>query len=472
MLPTVNNYRVYPAVVKADAETAMTLAAAERAFFFFEDEEYTLTLIAVDGDELDYHEPVTHRKITVKAHEGVLRFSCAFSGEGAHIIFIHKGEKKLGEVNLYALKEDLYALMPYRADFHTHSFRSDGKRDPAALAGHFREQGYDLFALTDHNRYYPGGEIDEAYEGLSLGISRVKGEEVHAPGCVAHIVHVLGERSVAEDYLADMEGYQKEVAEKYLPRVPADVPEEYRERYAIASWVTDRIHAAGGLAIFPHPYWRPNPSRVYNVRNELARILLKSGMFDAYELVGGMKQDGVNISVALWQELVSARYDIPIVGSSDVHGVNGSANFPNYFTLCFAESKDPSHIKKAILERNTVAVEATGYEYQREYRAYGKHRLVAYAQFLFAHFFPHYQRLAQGEGVAMRAYAMGEAPAALVTMQAALAEEYRARFFGRKAPVLPTKDMLAFEDKWRARHMEGPDTKGSSLFTGVVTRQI
>ena len=472
MLPTVNNYRVYPAIVKADAETAMTLAASERAFFFFEDEEYTLTLIAVDGDELDYHAPVSHRTVTVKAHEGVLRFSCAFSGEGEHIIFIHKGEKKLGEVNLYALKEDLYALTPYRADFHAHSFRSDGKRDPAALAGHFREQGYDLFALTDHNRYYPGGEIDEAYEGLSLGISRVKGEEVHAPGCVAHIVHVLGERSVAEDYLADMEGYQKEVAEKYLPRVPADVPEEYRERYAIASWVTDRIHAAGGLAIFPHPYWRPNHSRVYNVRNELVRILLKSGMFDAYELVGGMKQDGVNISVALWQELVSAGYDIPIVGSSDVHGVNGSANFPNYFTLCFAESKDPSHIKKAILERNTVAVEATGYEYQREYRAYGKHRLVAYAQFLFAHFFPHYQRLAQGEGVAMRAYVMGEAPAALVTMQASLAEEYRARFFGRCAPVLPTKDMLAFEDKWRARHMEGPDTKGSSLFTGVVTRQI
>ena len=472
MLPAVNNYRIYPTVVKADAETALTLAASERAFFFFEDEEYTLTLIAVDGDELDYHAPVSHRKMTVKAHEGVLRFSFSFGGEGEHIIWIHKDEKKLGEVHLYSLKDDLYALMPYRADFHVHSFRSDGKRDPAALAGHFREQGYDLFALTDHNRYYPGGEIDEAYDGLSLGISRIKGEEVHAPGCVAHIVHVLGERSVAEDYLADMEGYQKEVAEKYVPLVPAEIPEEYRERYAIASWVTDRIHAAGGLAIFPHPYWRPGESRVYNVRNEFARILLKSGMFDAYELVGGMKQDGVNLSLALWQELLASGYDIPVVGSSDVHGVNGSANFPHYFTLCFARSKDPAHIKKAILEKSTVAVEATGYEYQREYRAYGKHRLVAYAQFLFAHFLPHYQRLAQGEGVAMRAYAMGEAPAALVTMQAALAEDFRDRFFGRLAPVLPTKDMLAFEDKWRARHLEGPDTKGSSLFTGVITRQI
>ena len=181
MLPAVNNYRIYPTVVKADAETALTLAASERAFFFFEDEEYTLTLIAVDGDELDYHAPVSHRKMTVKAHEGVLRFSFSFGGEGEHIIWIHKDEKKLGEVHLYSLKDDLYALMPYRADFHVHSFRSDGKRDPAALAGHFREQGYDLFALTDHNRYYPGGEIDEAYDGLSLGISRIKGEEVHAP---------------------------------------------------------------------------------------------------------------------------------------------------------------------------------------------------------------------------------------------------------------------------------------------------
>ena len=75
-------------------------------------------------------------------------------------------EKVLQKFNVFSVGEDLYGLTPLKGDLHSHSYRSDGKRDPADLAGHFREQGYDFLALTDHNRYYPGGEIDDVFKDV------------------------------------------------------------------------------------------------------------------------------------------------------------------------------------------------------------------------------------------------------------------------------------------------------------------
>lgn len=473
MLPAPSNYTVWPCIVPSEKKTEMVIAPVERAFLLREGEEYTVTLIPVNGDEPDYYNVSAFETLSVVASNGVLRFTYAFEGEMEHLIILSQGEKKLQEMAVYSLREDLYALLPLKGDFHGHSYRSDGRRDPAALAGHYREQGYDFFSLTDHNRFYPGGEVDEVYAGVDMGFTRVRGEEVHAPTSIVHIVHVGGKESVTETYVLDRERYEAEIAE-YEKKVPAHVPAQYAFRYARAMWATDRIHAAGGLAIFPHPYWRPGKSRVHNVCDEFAAILLKSGMFDAYELIGGMGQVGNNRSVALWSELRAQGLKIPVVGSSDVHPIEKSSTFPHVFTICFAKKNANDEIIAALKQGLTVAVEAVGDEYNRQYRCYGELRLVSYAQFLLKYYFPNLQRLCQGEGVMMRAYAMNEAPAALVEGMAQVSRDYTARFMGRKAPVLPDADMLAFEDKWRKVHLErGPITKGGQVYnTDVVTRQI
>lgn len=142
---------------------------------------------------------------------------------------------------------------------------------------------------------------------------------------------------------------------------------------------------------------------MHNVCSDFARILLKSGMFDAYEVVGGMGQLGVNLSVALWNDLRAEGCRIPVVGSSDVHSIAKSFVFPHLFTVCFAEANENDAIISAVKNGLCVAVEATGTEYERHYRCYGSLRLVTYAQFLLNHYFPHYTRVCQGEGVAMRA---------------------------------------------------------------------
>lgn len=462
MLPIPENYAIYPSVLPVGRKMEMIISPLERAFLFADGEEFIITAIQTDGNEDNYETLLSHKSFPVTAQDGVIRFSYTYPDEGQYLFWLIREEKKIAELYVYALEEDLYALTPLKGDFHSHSVRSDGKRDPAALAGHYREQGYDFFALTDHNRFYPGGEVDEAYAGVNLGITRIRGEEVHAPESNVHIVHVGGKSSVADLYFHHQEEYAEEIA-VYESRVPADIPEMYRYRYARAMWATDRIHEAGGLAIFAHPYWQPKNVRVHNVRDQLAKRFLTSGLFDAYELVGAMGQVGINRSINLWADLRSEGLKISIVGSSDAHGLEKSATFSHTFSICFAEKNENDAIIDAVRAGMNVAVEAVGNEYDRQYRCYGNLRLVSYAHFLLQNYFPKRQRICQGEGTAMRAYLMGEVDAAMLEAQVAYSGAYRDRFLGRIPPVLPSQAIRDFESRALAVHATGPITKGSRI---------
>lgn len=471
MLPTAKNYRVTPAIVPAGKMTRVRIVPNERAFIFFDGAAYRISIICADDDETNYFTPTTKHPVDVIASDGILSFEYTFDREQEYLLLLERDEKKVAEFFIYSLKEDLYRLTPLRGDFHAHSYRSDGRRDPAALLGHFREQGYDFMALTDHNRYYPGYEMDDAYQGVKLGITHIPGEEIHFPGCMIHTVHVGGSSSVTALYCNDEEGCRAE-ADAYIEKVPADIPEVYRERYSRLMWITDRIHEAGGVAIFPHPYWKPGASRVFNVREEFARLILKSGLYDAYELIGGMGQVGVNFSVNLFSELRAEGLKMPVVGSSDVHAVVGAPTFPHYFTVCFAEDNSIEAIIAALRQGKTVAVEATGDEYERHYRCYGELRLVYYAQFLLTNYFPKLQRFTVGEGVAMLNYLMGDSPASLIEAQAEQTLAFKDEFFGRCEPKPISGDILEFENKWREVQLAGPRGKGSAANTEKLTRQI
>ena len=461
MLPTPQTFSIYPSVIPADKTTLMTIVPNEKAFIIQDGKEYQIKVIAVNSDE-NYYAPETHKIYDVTAHDGILTFEHHFEGEQEHTVLLIREEKVRQTFTVYSLYEDLYSLKPLKGDLHSHSCRSDATRDAAAQFGHYREHGFDFAALTDHNRYYPGQEYDEAFEGINTGITRVMGEEVHCPGSVLHTVHVGGKESIANRYIHNREQYEADVAE-YMKKVPENIPEKYKSRYAKAMWLTDAIHEVGGLAIFAHPYWKPGSSKMYNVCDEFAKILLMSGMFDAYELVGGMGQIGISRSIALWSELRAEGLKISVVGSSDQHTLENST-FNHYFTVCFATENTNDAIISAVKNGLSVAVEATGDGYARQNRCYGSLRLVSYAHFLLNNYFPKLQRLGEGVGVAMRAYYMEDADASLIESQAALLEKFSARFFGKMPPVLPTESMMTFENKWREVQLtQGPLTRGSSV---------
>ncbi|MBR2370630.1 MAG: hypothetical protein IKA82_01290 [Clostridia bacterium] len=475
MLPTPRNYIIRPAIAEVGKTTHFYVIPTERCFLFVNDKEYDVLIIHTHGDEGIPGKRLCRSKFTVKASGGVLEFDYTFEDEQEHLIIVSRPEDPATawEMRVYSVKSDLYGLRPMKGDLHTHSYRSDGRRDPAALAGHLREQGYDCFALTDHNRFYPGGEIDEVYEGVNTGMCRIIGEEIHTPGSPVHIVRIGGEnKSVTEQYVLDLDGYYKAI-EEYLTRVPENIPESYKERYARALWATDRVHELGGIAILPHPYWYPKTQLVFNLCDDFVKTLLRSGMFDAYELFGGMQVDGCNRSVNMWNELRIEGIDVPVVASSDVHNLERSAHFPHKFTVCFVEEPTSEGVKNAVKKGLSVAIEAVGTEYDRQHRCYSSLRLVSYTQFLLREYFFPLQKLSHGVGIAMRAYAIEGAPKELVELQQNTVEGFMDVFFGRTKPKLPSAEMMEFEERWRDVHIKrGPITKGGDILGTVVSRQI
>ena len=141
MLPTPENYAIYPSVLPVGRVMEMIISPLERAFLFADGEEWTITAIQTNGNEDNYDTLCSHKSFPVTAKEGVIRFTYTYEEEGQYLFWLIREEKRIAELFVYALEEDLYALTPLKGDFHSHSVRSDGKRDPAALAGHFREQG-------------------------------------------------------------------------------------------------------------------------------------------------------------------------------------------------------------------------------------------------------------------------------------------------------------------------------------------
>ena len=138
MLPTTFNYNVWPSVIIADKVSRMTITAAERAYMIPDGEVFTLKIVSVNTDE-NYYEPSEYKTLEVSAEGGALSFDFEFVGEGEHLIQLISEDRVIDSFVVYSLYEDLYERIPLKGDLHSHSCRSDGSRDAASQAGHYRE---------------------------------------------------------------------------------------------------------------------------------------------------------------------------------------------------------------------------------------------------------------------------------------------------------------------------------------------
>jgi predicted metal-dependent phosphoesterase TrpH len=116
--------------------------------------------------------------------------------------------------------------VPYLFDLHCHSFFSaDGVSSPEALVASARRKGLHGFAMTDHNTC-------EAVDYLiAKGLMRADGLPV--------------------DGFLIIPGVEVTTDEGHLLCLGATLPNMKGEP---AAKVVDQIHAAGGLAVPPHPY--------------------------------------------------------------------------------------------------------------------------------------------------------------------------------------------------------------------------
>ncbi|MBQ7839046.1 MAG: PHP domain-containing protein [Lachnospiraceae bacterium] len=355
--------------------------------------------------------------------DGCIRFSHIFPEESEYLIRINRSGRTAAELSVYALAEDMRGRYPYRGDLHMHTCRSDGSQSPAVVVANYRRHGYDFTVISDHGRYYPSLEAIDAYQDVPVEMNIVAGEEIHLPGNDIHIVNFgsdysvnglleCSDQSMESDRRALIDNPPPVLSEaQYREEVDAlaetlDIPKGIEKyNYASSVWAFNHIRKGGGLAIYPHPYWKC--SGPYHVPETLNAFMTQTHPFDAFEVLGGenyYQQNGFQTLQYYEDRAKGIHY--PIVGSTDSHNsiAEDNRNALVCSTFVFAMENEKDALVAAIKDEYSVAVDTIS----KEYRLVGDFRLAKYTRFLLDEFTPLHDELCFEEGRLMKAYVTGD----------------------------------------------------------------
>lgn len=315
----------------------------------------------------------------LRAEDGALRLDIDLPQEDRWLCTIlHRGEK-LEQFEIYSLESDLFGLTPFKGDNHMHTCFSDGRESPEYRAANCCRRGYDYCVITDHSCYSASLIAKEMVDRLHIPYMAIPGEEIHAPGNKVHIISLGADSGVTEWYQDDPEGYDRAVRER-METIAEPMSEEDKWMAASSLEIFDRIHERGGAAIFCHPCWIAGGTLQHS--EDVTNYLFDHKTFDVYELIaGGAFEEGTQMQISYYQNLPA----MPIVGSSDTHQLVGGRLEPGNFTVAFAESYTPEAIREAV--RAGVCVAGIDSKY------WGDYRLVKYANFLQANYFPQHDKI-------------------------------------------------------------------------------
>lgn len=321
-------------------------------------------------------------------------------------------------IKLYILDNDLFTLRPYRGDMHMHSsFSACGSRveDPHYVAAIARKHGLDFIAVTDHAQIEGSEALDGFTEKYSSDFRIYHGEEchhirMHLPSFLGinkfyswnHIVNFGGRDGVCRYANEHFEQFNAEIDER-AKTISQEYPELMRKAMAASDWIFDKIHEFGGIAIFCHPFWRPNNRT--NLPKPVREYIMRNAKFDVLELPGLGSSGNLAfyeenmMAQAWWQDCCrqSGKF-IPVVGNTDSH--NARTLLGLNFTLVFAESNSFESIADALRNGRSIGVV---YDAEKEVapRYFGSLRLTRYAMFLMNEFYPEHNELCAAEGALM-----------------------------------------------------------------------
>lgn len=452
MKPELVKFTIIPSVVPADQESEISVTSKDGCFQFFDDIVYNVEFIPMEESDVPMDADISllgydknRKKFLVRPENGVLKLRYFFSGEQEwklHIAAVdycahtnplyehyHPYWDNLMKVpehgvylSIYSLAPDLYGRRALRGDLHIHTSGSDGKETPEMVAAAYRAAGYDFIAITDHNVFGTARAATERFD-FQTDFQIFMGEEVHnGYAGYFHMVNVGGSRSVNDIYLNEPERVNNEIKalEKEV-KVPAGLDaREYLNRV----WLYREIKKSGGFAIYPHPYWRVENH--YHTETKMTRAILKNGLCDAYEVLGGCMPADNNLQTALYYELRAEGTNLPVVGSTDSHSVlDANTHFKKASTIVFAEDG----VLKAVADGFSVAAEHLPGE---NIRVYGPFRLVKYAHFLLANYFPVHNALCMASGTAISCLLSGDDTLInTVEILEAKVTQFEQQFFGR-----------------------------------------
>ena len=442
-----NQYSPYvtitPCVLRAEeAPQKVTIHAKEAYAQKLLDAVGRIRIVGVDGPTIKWRKWAEWRKWLEgtapaefhRTENGDLAVAATTPVEGEYTIRLDVADAagdlvEKAVFSVYALRDDLYRLTPYKGDFHMHSNCSDGVHSPEYVAATCRKLGFDFMALTDHRLYEPSLVAQKAMAEFGCDMLVTPGEEVHLPDNGVHIINFGGRGSVNKLAADDESTYFAAVAE-YMKTVPTQYDEVTRFQVAASEWAFDRIRECGGVAMFCHPYWRP---RSHNYIGEDAiDLLLERRRFDVLEVIGGFESfeyEGNLLSVSRWREETAKGRTIPVAGVSDSHDCDTSlAGW--YYTIVFAEELSFEALAAAIRSDRSVAVHCPPGNFPL---VVGSFRLTRFAYFLLREVYPAHDELCRVEGGIMLRSLAGDEPDAReeLARRHGTVEAYLARVRGR-----------------------------------------
>jgi predicted metal-dependent phosphoesterase TrpH len=231
-------------------------------------------------------------------------------------------------------------------DLQSHSTHSDGALRPSEVVARARAAGVELLALTDHDTVAGVAEALAAADGITV-IGAIELSAVHG---TYEDLHILGYGVDHTDpaFLAALEGYRADRVRRIhamadnlralgfeisaldhpapgRPHLAQQLPmsaDEAFTRYLVPGTPTyvgrerptvreaiDVIHAAGGLAVWAHPYWD-----VGSARKPLEEFTAQG--------LDGVEAFYVTHTEAQTRELYAAALELGLIttGSTDFHG--------------------------------------------------------------------------------------------------------------------------------------------------------
>ena len=447
-------FRVSPRIFKADEKCVVTIEGLDESTRLFDDLDYTLSVSSKDtwnykdGSPCLLYDRDLTESFKVRSKGGIIKFEYFFRGETEWRIRLscEDASKHLSafrlerwpyclsywkdgiEFKCYSLKEDLYGKKAFKGDFHIHTAGSDGKESAELTAANYRKFGYDAISVTDHYTLEPSLKLREYLKNIDTDFCVIPGEEIHqqiAAGSF-HMISLDPKKSVNDMMREDPEKCEAEIWE-----LTKDIPGANKEdRYELAwyKWVYKKTKEAGGLSVYPHPFW--DIIGGYNIRTKTSLAIMEDGYCDAFEIMGGTCDKEANRRQAqLYYDVLSRGKTLPIIGATDSHGSlkHGLYQFDQVWSVYLAErAEDLVHS----VEENLVGVVDNYVPTSRN--VYGPLRIVEYIWFLIENYYEKHDELCLAIGSAMQRYVYGDkSQAKLISMLEDELRKYNEEFYGR-----------------------------------------
>ncbi len=440
-------YDIYPKVFLTGRHT-LTYKPLGMHVAFNPDVEYVVMVKEAEvAEENRYPGSNGCQTFKVKpSQDGCLHITADFAREQMYLVQVHRTREdgsleRFTDMRVYALNHDMKGRYPFRGDLHMHTCRSDGHESPFVVAANYRGHGYDFTVISDHRRYYPSLETREKLRIVDNGGHEtsdltdflvVPGEEVHLPENDVHYVNFGGRFSInalvtpncnqepgddikyrsldgnapapitKEEYLA--------IIHENAKKVPLALESE-RVSFAAAEWIHEQQKKAGGIGIFPHPYWLCSTMQLSET---YLKFFYKNHPFDVFEVLGGESYYQHNgFQTAFYYEQKAQGIEYPVVGSTDSHGsTEYNRNALICSTLVFSPANTTADLCASILDKYSVAVDSIS----PELRLVGDFRWVKFGTFLLEEYFPLHDLVTKCEGYYLKEFVNGDSDAERVLL--------------------------------------------------------